>query len=341
MLKRVTLALLALCPLATAAAADGLPENFATPPAAARPWVYWFWLNGNITRDGITADLEAMQRVGIGGVLIMEVDQGIPQGPGAVRQPSMARTVQARRRRGGPSRVAGDHEQRRRLVRQRRSLDQARTRHAEGRLDGNPGRRTAAVRAVLPQSPAVAGYYRDIAVLAFPTPPDDADPRKRFRIAQIEGKTDFVRAGRQLDEQEMAVVGRSWTGHPAGIPLPRRVGRSRDVCCAPPMPRLPATASSISPAAHRGGAFGVDVPAGKWTLLRLGHTPTGTQNLPSPRDGLGLECDKLSKEALDCALRRSDGEAHCRRRTGRRQDARRHARRQLGSAFAKLDAPVA
>ncbi|TSA36574.1 MAG: hypothetical protein D4R64_07195 [Porphyromonadaceae bacterium] len=40
----------------------------------ARPWVYWFWLNGNITREGITADLEAMNRVGIGGVLIMEVD---------------------------------------------------------------------------------------------------------------------------------------------------------------------------------------------------------------------------------------------------------------------------
>ena len=46
-----------------------------------KPWVYWFWLNGNITRAGITADLEAMARVGIGGVLIMEVDQGAPVGP--------------------------------------------------------------------------------------------------------------------------------------------------------------------------------------------------------------------------------------------------------------------
>ena len=60
---------------------DALEREFAEPPAAARPWVYWFWLNGNITREGITADLEAMRRVGIGGVLIMEVDQGIPLGP--------------------------------------------------------------------------------------------------------------------------------------------------------------------------------------------------------------------------------------------------------------------
>ena len=50
-----------------------LAENFQHPPADARPWVYWFWNNGNVTSNGITADLEAMQRVGIGGVLIMDV----------------------------------------------------------------------------------------------------------------------------------------------------------------------------------------------------------------------------------------------------------------------------
>ena len=53
-------------------AADKLAQEFRQPPASARPWVYWFWLNGNITRAGITADLEAMQRAGIGGVLIMD-----------------------------------------------------------------------------------------------------------------------------------------------------------------------------------------------------------------------------------------------------------------------------
>ncbi len=58
--------------------ASELAKGFQTPPDSARPWVYWFWLNGNITREGITADLESMRRVGIGGVLIMEVDQGRP-----------------------------------------------------------------------------------------------------------------------------------------------------------------------------------------------------------------------------------------------------------------------
>jgi len=42
-----------------------------------------------------------------------------------------------------------------------------------------------------------------------------------------------------------------------------------------------------------------DVPEGKWTLLRLGHTTTGKDNHPAPLEGRGLECDKLSKEAAE------------------------------------------
>ena len=61
---------------------DGAWESdFRAPPGAARPWVYWCWMNGNMTREGITADLEAMKRVGIGGVLLMELDDGMPVGP--------------------------------------------------------------------------------------------------------------------------------------------------------------------------------------------------------------------------------------------------------------------
>jgi hypothetical protein len=38
-------------------------------------------MNGNVTKEGITADLEAMKRVGIGGAQIFNVDSGIPHGP--------------------------------------------------------------------------------------------------------------------------------------------------------------------------------------------------------------------------------------------------------------------
>ena len=65
----------------TANTLQELREGFQHPPDSARPWVYWFWVDGNITREGITADLEAMQRVGIGGAILFDVDQRIPPGP--------------------------------------------------------------------------------------------------------------------------------------------------------------------------------------------------------------------------------------------------------------------
>jgi hypothetical protein len=57
-----------------------LEFGFLHPPDSARPWVYSFWLNGNVTSNGITADLEAMKRVGIGGLLLMDVEQDTPPG---------------------------------------------------------------------------------------------------------------------------------------------------------------------------------------------------------------------------------------------------------------------
>ena len=44
-----------------------LKEGWADPPQSARPQVWWHWMNGNITKDGITKDLEWMHRIGLGG----------------------------------------------------------------------------------------------------------------------------------------------------------------------------------------------------------------------------------------------------------------------------------
>ncbi|MCU1322280.1 MAG: Alpha-L-arabinofuranosidase precursor [Acidobacteriaceae bacterium] len=46
---------------------DPLARNFLTPPEAARPRVWWHWMNGNITKEGIGLDLEWMKRAGLGG----------------------------------------------------------------------------------------------------------------------------------------------------------------------------------------------------------------------------------------------------------------------------------
>lgn len=46
---------------------DALYKSFVTPPDAAKPRVWWHWMNGNITKDGIAKDLKWMKRSGIGG----------------------------------------------------------------------------------------------------------------------------------------------------------------------------------------------------------------------------------------------------------------------------------
>ncbi|MGB8259165.1 MAG: glycosyl hydrolase [Terracidiphilus sp.] len=52
---------------AQAAPADPLRSGFENPPDSARPQVWWHWMNGNITKEGIKLDLEWMHRVGISG----------------------------------------------------------------------------------------------------------------------------------------------------------------------------------------------------------------------------------------------------------------------------------
>src|SRR3954470_16724526 len=73
-----------LCALVSTAgikAADSLEQGFISPPDEAKPRTWWHWVNGNISKEGITADLEAMKRVGVGGAQILNVAPGNPPGP--------------------------------------------------------------------------------------------------------------------------------------------------------------------------------------------------------------------------------------------------------------------
>ena len=58
---------------------DILYKDFVTPPNSARPRVWWHWMNGNITKDGIRKDLEWMHRAGIGGFQNFDASLGTPQ----------------------------------------------------------------------------------------------------------------------------------------------------------------------------------------------------------------------------------------------------------------------
>lgn len=59
--------------------ADPLERGFQDPPDSARPRVWWHWMNGNITKEGIRLDLEWMKRVGIGGFQNFDASLSTPQ----------------------------------------------------------------------------------------------------------------------------------------------------------------------------------------------------------------------------------------------------------------------
>ncbi|MDQ0966031.1 hypothetical protein QFZ20_001434 [Flavobacterium sp. W4I14] len=52
---------------------------FAQQNESAKPWVFWYWVKGAVSKAGITADLEAMKSNGIAGAYLMSI-----QGPDKV-----------------------------------------------------------------------------------------------------------------------------------------------------------------------------------------------------------------------------------------------------------------
>ena len=58
---------------------DPLLGGFQSPPESARPRVWWHWMNGNITKEGIQLDEEWMKRVGLAGFQNFDAALSTPQ----------------------------------------------------------------------------------------------------------------------------------------------------------------------------------------------------------------------------------------------------------------------
>jgi hypothetical protein len=271
--------------LRLSATGPDLECGFRNPPDAAKPWVYAFMLNGNITREGITADLEAMQRVGIGGLLLMEVDQGTPVGPVAFMSDEwralfkhLASEAQRLGLEVSMNNDAGWNGSGGPWI----PLDKAMQVLVTSETQVTGGHQ---FDGVLPQPRANKGYYRDIAVLAFPTPkvlPNTEDrvqnlPAKSVGWAYISGYSTSTDRDARVPQEVMI--------DPARImDLTERMDAAgKLVWDAPGLP-------------HDGVA---SPPAGDWTVLRLGHTFSGAESHPAPASGIGPECDKLSKDGIE------------------------------------------
>ena len=173
-----------------------LVKGFVQPPAEAKPMTFWFWMNGNISREGITKDLEEMKKVGLRGASIMEIGCGMPAGPVQIGTPQwremMGHAIREADRLGlkitihnGPGWCGSSGP----WVKPEQSMQ--RVSWSEARVHG-----PQQFKGTLAQPYTRAGFYRDFAVFAFPAPEGDTATMREAApklSSQPEG-TDLVAA---------------------------------------------------------------------------------------------------------------------------------------------------
>ena len=273
------------CALAVTIQADGLsPEDFRVPPPSARPHTWWHWMNGNVTKDGITADLEAMARAGIGGAQIFDAGLALPKGPVSFASDAWFDCL-----------VHADREAK------RLGIELCVANCSGWTSSGGPWITpelsmkyvtNTAVRVnggerfdgVLPLPAETNGFYEDIAVLAVPMPASGT--------AALRGLPDF-------DLQIFRSRGSARFGVGEGGPqMPVRV---TDEVAPPSACVAVGDIVDITERLRPGGALSWTAPSSNksWAILRIGYMANGRTNRSASEAGLGLECDKLDPSALD------------------------------------------
>ena len=274
-----------------------LKEAFLNPPDSARPGVYWYFMDGNLSKDGMTKDLESMKKAGIRNVIFLEVNVGIPRGPvdflSNQWQELFKHAVSECERLGirmtlgiGPGWAGSGGP----WV----SPDQS-MQHLVSSSIQVSGNEKLKIKLPLPQpkkpyfgegsfTPELKkqwnDFYEDVAVLAFPTPAINS------KIEDIDEKALYYRA--------------PYSSKPGVKPfLPSLIH----------YPHLPDDATisksrilDLTDKLLPDGTLNWAVPEGNWTIMRFGRRNNGAVTRPAPVQGLGLESDKFDTVALNAHL---------------------------------------
>lgn len=281
---------------------NSLKEGFQNPPDSARPGVYWYFMDGNLSKEAITKDLESMKAVGIGNVLFLEVNVGVPRGTvdflGKKWQDIFVHAVRESERlgiamslgvgpgwngSGGPW-VSG-HESMQHLV------------SSSIQVSSN-GKIPLMLPKPAPKPPYFgeigftaelqkrwADYYEDVAVLAFPT------PSSSYKIDDIDEKALYYRAPYS-----------SFPGVKQFLPMQSNYKKL-------PMNEVIESDKIIDVSLFLmpDGTLNWKVPEGNWTIMRLGSRNNGAVTRPAPLPGVGFETDKFDTIAINAHLKNFTG----------------------------------
>jgi hypothetical protein len=293
-----------------------LAASFVNPPDSTRPGVYWYFMDGNISREGMTADLESMKAAGIGSVLFLEVNVGIPRGRVDFMSDEWLDLFRhARREAGrlgitmkvgiGPGWTGSGGP----WVKPEQSMQHLVSSRVEAT---GPTRLSRKLPRPRPKEPFFGpegfteqlkrewnSYYRDVAVLAYPA------PAAKSVVMNVNRKTARVLHGKLKatqsylnDFEEKALYHRSpYSSRPdvrEYIPAPANYESVPDGMVIDKNSIMDLTAF-LQP----DGTLTWDVPPGRWIVMRFGSTNNGSVTRPAPLPGVGFECDKFDSLAFD------------------------------------------
>ena len=286
---------LCACACVSAFASDmTLESGFKQPADAYKPWTWWHWMNGHVTSESITRDLEEMKRSGLGGFGLWNTHEGIPKGP--VKYGSsewwdlVEHTMDEAERLGLAMEMfncAGWSATAAPFVTPDKAMQEVAW--TESRFSG-PGKaklQLTVPKAVLglerdmKKNPKInqryymprkglEGNFRDLAVFAIPSIPKGQKP---WTIKKWRDQVGFNKLSDHFSPDKKKA--------------PKSQLLRQDQI------------HDISECVNAEGLLEWEAPAGEWTILRIGYQPTGRSNHPASHGGKGLEIDKMSAEAMD------------------------------------------
>jgi len=269
--------IIALCAIACAAAAEDLAAGFRNPPHHAGIRCFWWWLNGNVTAEAITRDLEEMKAKGYSGALIFDADGSgqrdndpVPAGPTfcspewtklfvhACKEAKrldleLSLSIQSGWNLGGPT--VTEEQSTQHLVWSKTTVEGSKN-----------------IQVALPK-PASEGFYRDIAVIAVPLGSGKSKPIDQLNLKSA--------------TQELGMSA------PDCRPLLETTVASQDDAVVKSAEVLNLTAM-MKP----DGTLNWDAPPGKWEILRMGHIPAGGHVSTESKGWSGRVLDYLSPAVL-------------------------------------------
>jgi hypothetical protein len=267
---------------------DELKEAFKNPPDTSKPGVYWYFMDGNLSREAMTKDLESMKEVGISNLIFLEVGIGVPRGPidfmSEEWQDLYVHAVREAERLGikillgaGPGWCGSGgpwvkpEESMKHLV------------FSETEIRGN---KKVDISLPIPEQRSTVWhtmkdpYYEDVAVYAIP---ESAKPV----IKDINEKA--------LYERDPISSKPNVKTH---LPAPsnfEKVAKSnilkqQDIV-------------NVTQHLQPNGNLTWDAPKGNWTIVRMGKRVTGASTRPSPEPVIGLESNKLNAQHFENHLK--------------------------------------